>query len=524
MAASRDAAPLAELSDEIATFIRSLRHPILVEEEIEIVDLTAADWRLTVEFGKLLFSAWNPARSLARRVEGIAYRDRGRLGIFARKPGARETSTLEIRELTPPARAAHALGRDGYRRALLGMLAHEYPGWAIERASTRSDREHTFSAWYTRGFARQGRTAWAFLGLGEEETPAAADAVLAFGLIWLDWLRGNSERLVVPGLKLFLPASAAKTLAPRAAYLDHRAVDLELLAWRPGEPHPTKIDWRDYGNVETRLAPRRAGEALLERHRELLRKLLGDCLPRVDAVPDSTATVLSLRVLGLEVARIEGTLAPRISFGLEGQVRRLDENHPEEFRELVARALEVRRASTSEPESDFYRLQSERWLESLLIRDVTKVDPVLSPACVYPQVPAFAGSDRGVLDVLLTTRRGRLAVLELKVQEEINLPFQALDYWLRVKWLQERGQFQPFGYFPQTELAPRPPRLYLVSPAFRFHSTTDRLLRYFDPSIEVIRVGINESWRKNLRVLFRRENRATASHALSSQMPSEGIP
>jgi len=33
----------------------------------------------------------------------------------------------------------------------------------------------------------------------------------------------------------------------------------------------------------------------------------------------------------------------------------------------------------------------------------------------------------------------------LKVQEDINLPLQGLDYWLRVKWLQERGQFQPFG-------------------------------------------------------------------------------
>ncbi|MBZ5565861.1 MAG: hypothetical protein LAP13_26010 [Acidobacteriia bacterium] len=510
MAAPRDAARLEELRGEIAAFVKSLRHPIVVEEEVELFDLTAADWRLTVEFGKLLFSAWNPARSLTRRVEDIAYRDRGRLGVFARKPGGRETGTLEIRELAPAARAAHALGRDGYRRALLAMLAREYSGWTFERVSTRSDREHSLSAWYTRGCARQGRSAWAFLGLGSDETPAASDALLAFGLIWLDWLRSRSERVVVPGLKVFLPASATETLAHRAAYLDHRAVELELFAWQPGETRPTKVDWRDYGNVETRLAPRRAGEELLKRHGELLRKLLGDCLPRVDAIPDSTGSVLSLRVLGLEVARIEGHLAPRVYFGLEGQVRKLDENHPEEFREFVARALEIRRAGSTEPDSDFYRLQSERWLESLLIRDVTKVDPALSPAYVYLQVPAFAGSDRGVLDVLLAMRHGRLAVMELKVQEEINLPLQALDYWLRVKWLQERGQFQQFGYFPQTELAPRAPRLYLVSPAFRFHSTTDRLLRYFDPSIEVVKVGINESWRKGLRVLFRRESRAPA--------------
>ena len=240
----------------------------------------------------------------------------------------------------------------------------------------------------------------------------------------------------------------------------------------------------------------------------MLRNLLGDCLPRVDAVPDSSGTVLSLRVLGLEVARIEGHLAPRIYYGLEGQVSRLEENRPEDFRKFLARVLDMRCPGSAEPASDFYRLQSERWLESLLIRDVTKVDPALSPACVYPQVPAFAGSDRGVLDILLTTRHGRLAVMELKVQEEINLPLQALDYWLRVKWLQDRSQFRQFGYFPYTELASRAPLLYLVSPAFRFHSTTDRLLRYFAPSIEVIKVGINESWRKSVRVLFRRERHA----------------
>ena len=110
--------------------------------------------------------------------------------------------------------------------------------------------------------------------------------------------------------------------------------------------------------------------------------------------------------------------------------------------------LSIRRAPSPNYSSDLYRLQSERWLESMVVRDVTKLDPALLPTCIYPQVPAFSGMDRGVIDILLATRSGRLAVLELKVQEDINLPLQGLDYWLRVKWLQERGQFQEFGYFP----------------------------------------------------------------------------
>jgi hypothetical protein len=207
----------------------------------------------------------------------------------------------------------------------------------------------------------------------------------------------------------------------------------------------------------------------------------------------------------LEVARIEGQLAPRIYFGLEGRVRRLDASCRDEFGDFLREVRRIRCAGSPEPQHEFYRLQSERWLESLLFQDITRIDPALSPAHVYPQVPAFSGTDRGVIDLLTTTRRGRLAVVELKVQEEINLPLQGLDYWLRVNWLQKRNQFQESGYFLDCELAAAVPRLYLVSPAFRFHSTTEKLLSYFDRKIEVILIGINDSWRKEIKVLFRHQ-------------------
>jgi hypothetical protein len=493
------------LCDEIHAFLKPLRHPCVLEDEVERFDLTASEWRLSIEYGKLLFTAWNAARTMTRRLEEIAYRDRGRLGVFVRKPGGRESSLLEFREFADSASDTRAPDRAGFRKQLLAMLEREYPGRAFEKVSGRSDREHSFSTWYTRGMARQGRTAWAFLGLSEGESAGAADAVLAFALIWLDWLRSRSERVIVPGLKLFLPSAAVTLTAHRAAYLNHQALQLEILEWHPGEDHPTPVDLKDFGNVETHLVPRRQGEALLERHRDRLTNLLGNLLARVDVVPDSSGAFLSLRVLGLEVARVEGLLAPQVYFGLEGSMRKLEKDTQEEFRGFLARVLEARRAGSPQPSSEFYALQPERWLESLLVRDATKMDPALLPACVYPQVPAFSGTDRGVIDILLATRRGRLAVAELKLQEEINLPLQALDYWLRVKWLQERDQFRQFGYFPGVELAQTPPRLYLVCPAFRFHSTTQRLLRYLDPSIKVVQVGINDSWREGVKVLFRRE-------------------
>ena len=260
--------PLGELQGEIEALLGRLRHPVLVENEIELMDLTAAHWRLNIEFGKLIFSAWNSGRSFSRRVEEVAYRDQDRFGIFVRKPGGRETTTLEFRELRAPASVGRAAGRTAFRQQLMALLGRDYRGWKFERVSNRSDREHSFSAWYTRGLARQGSSAWAFLGLGEEEATAAQDSVLAFGLIWLDWLRGQADRVAITQLKLFLPPAAVRVIAHRAAYLDSRALHVEIYEWRVGQPSATLVELKDYGNVETRLAARRQAELLKENSRQ----------------------------------------------------------------------------------------------------------------------------------------------------------------------------------------------------------------------------------------------------------------
>jgi hypothetical protein len=46
------------------------------------------------------------------------------------------------------------------------------------------------------------------------------------------------------------------------------------------------------------------------------------------------------------------------------------------------------------------------------------------------------------------------------------------------------------------KLQPAPPLVYLVAPELRFHPTTDVLLRRLCPEMEVIRVGLAESWRR----------------------------
>ena len=149
--------------------------------------------------------------------------------------------------------------------------------------------------------------------------------------------------------------------------------------------------------------------------------------------------------------------------------------------------------------------QPEAMLEAIVRANPSLFDASLLPEPVYGQVPALAGGERGVIDLLAAGSHGRLAVLELKASADIHLPLQALDYWLRVRWHHDCGDFARHGYFPGLPLDPAPPRLIFIAPALQFHPTTETVLRYFSPLVEVTRIGLAVEWQKDLRVMLRLE-------------------
>jgi hypothetical protein len=143
-------------------------------------------------------------------------------------------------------------------------------------------------------------------------------------------------------------------------------------------------------------------------------------------------------------------------------------------------------------------------LQWLVVADVSVIDQRLDSGALYSQVPAFSASDRAMLDVLTTTHDGRLAAVELKADEDIHLPLQGLDYWLRVQWHHSREEFPRFGYFADRELSPEKALLYLAAPAFHVYPQTDVLPRYISPEIDWEFVGIDEPWREGVKVVFRK--------------------
>jgi hypothetical protein len=131
-------------------------------------------------------------------------------------------------------------------------------------------------------------------------------------------------------------------------------------------------------------------------------------------------------------------------------------------------------------------------------------------------VPAFAAADRAMLDLLTVTGGGRLAILELKASEDLHFPLQGLDYWIRVHWLQQQrsaageGELEKNGYFPGARLQHHPPLLFYIVPALHVHPSMDTVLQHFSPAIPWRLIALNEAWRSEPKVLFRKRGGDTA--------------
>ena len=164
-----------------------------------------------------------------------------------------------------------------------------------------------------------------------------------------------------------------------------------------------------------------------------------------------------------------------------------------------------------------FRMAPERWLESRLRSRLAELLPGLRGDLLYSQVPALSSGDRGMLDLLTLDRSARLVVLELKADEDLQLPLQALDYWIRVRALNADRQpaaapprlsrhSSAHGYFPGVEISPLPPRLVLAAPALRIHPANEPVLRYLSPEIEWELIALAEHWRRDLKIVFRKRS------------------
>lgn len=472
-----------------------------------LAELTGLQCELRRQGKNALIHLWSDERNLTRRVLHVKEQSAGRIMLEVQRFGHARPGRLEFLR-TDSQRAAGLITREQFRARLWRFLAERFPDALVESLSVARDLEHSFSGLYVRGRMREGHRLWPFLAVSPTETSTTIDGILTFGLLWLDWTRNHAERHAVEGLRLFVPEGASRVLCERALALAP-AARTEIFEYVEKESRIRKTDPADAGNIESGLIFRRDIEATLAAAQPitaLVRSLASakpgaaEIFAEIETRVLPGAKEVAFCFLGLEFARWS---ADGVQFGLGDFPETLSKSTEPALRRLIRRLDNYRNSLASETNHILYRAAPERWLETIIREDPTKVDAQLDPAHLYSQVPALAAGDRGVLDLLGITRRGRLVIMELKASEDIQMPVQAVDYWLRVRRHQREGEFQHCGYFCGIEIDPQPPLVWLVAPGLRFHPATDVLLKYISPDIHVTRIGLNENWRQGPKVIFR---------------------
>lgn len=530
-----EAAVLAALAAMVENYITENPAAAILEDGRVLFDMRSARYSIAESHGRCVLQLWSDERNLVRTVVSVQHRA-GCLRMTTRRMGAAKPSALEVvpsrDRRTPTAREA---SRRQYMRLLERVLLRAFPDWKTEGLRAATDLEHSFGPAYVRGHLFRGTAAEAVIGVGADESSATVEGVLTLGLLWLDYCREHSlnkrGNRHYGGLKVIMPQDAAQTTAERMVWLNHGAAAFQLFTLDERSEELVEIDFRDTGNVQSRLVHAFDASAALKRAQSGVARVMSlvpsAARARVEIRARSAAEV-GLLLHGLEFARVRNAASAHsfareeeISFGAAANETKLEDETEPMCRELLAR-LFLSRQADGEHADPLFRLQPERWLESGLRIHLEEFLPGLRGEFLYSQVPAISGGERGMLDLLTLDRNGRLIVLEVKADEDMHLPLQGLDYWIRVHALnadrqvkanRDFGAFERNGYFAGAEISPRAPKLLLIAPALRIHPSNEIVLRYLSPQVDWELIAVSEHWRRDLKVVFRKRSSAPISVA-----------
>jgi hypothetical protein len=524
---------VVEAGASAAILARSLEeyladHPgaAVLEDGRILFDMRRARYAIRENHGRCLLQVWSEERNLSRSVIEIEPRAQC-LRLMTRRMGVTKPQALELvptcDRRTPTARDA---ARKTYQRLLERVLTRAFIGMKPDGFRSAMDLEHSFGPAYVRGKLLHGTAAEAVIGVSASESGTTIDGILTLGILWLDHCRKKGDgRRHFGGLKVIVPPDAWRTTAERMAWLNHAAADFKLFTLDERSEELTEVDFRDTGNLESRLVHAFSHDAAIGRCKAGIERLMGLVPPGAQArveIRASSASEVGLLLHGLEFARVRQVSATHsfaghdeVTFGAGVNETPLLEENEALARELFLRLFHSRHAGGTHSDA-LFRLQPERWLEARVKEEIVAILPGLREGQIYAQVPALSAGDRGMLDLLALDGNARLTVIELKADEDLHLPLQALDYWIRVRALnadrrpdgggRALSAFERQGYFEGTGISELEPRLLLGAPALRIHPANEPVLRYLSPQVEWELMAVGEHWRRELKVVFRKRS------------------
>ncbi len=461
---------------------------------------------LSVMQHRLIFSCWTEKGARLWRVVGWDWTGEKLLLQARRRMGA-ERALLELipRASAKAIIASVAAAREKRPEKLAHIACGNLPGAKVERAA--------LSPGIRRG--QPGRYARIILRLPHERVGVTAtvassearnvDALLSSALLWFTRLRERFRPPYIGKLWLVIERQTREAARQRVVLLrDELRNMIELYeldeAWEqlaPVRPLERKELWQ---KRLARFPPVAAG-----RISESVKKISAQAANAIDVV--SSRHGETLRYHGLPFARARVVMdRERIWFGIEGSSRRLlDDRNREDWTKLLRDLEGHRHARASDQRHALYRASGEAWLESILRRDITRLDPGLIIAPLHAQFRTSHGGPTGArpIDLLALRQDGRLVVIELKVSEDREHVFQGVDYWRRVEAHRRRGHIAKAALFGDRKISDESPLVYLVAPLLRFHPSFATLARVVASDIEIYRFDINEDWRAGVRVMRR---------------------
>ena len=472
------------------------------------VPIGKGEWELETAHDALLFS-YRTERGALRiwRVAGWEWTGAILHLSAARRMGAERA----VLELTPRASVGEGIAQlAAARRAacekLAALVCDATENARVERATLSTGARRSEPGRYARIILRRaGREQIAVTGavvaLGAHEV----DAFLGSALLWWMRLGEKSKRLHAQALWLVVTHELKDATAERLALLRE---DVR----RTLKLYETDEGWQNLSPVALpELEQTFAGAS---RFRRAPREELTEEAARIVALAPEAIDAArarhgeTLRFHGLAFARVRSWMRrERVWFGAGRAPRVLleDDNWPQ-LAKLIDELREHRRAESTDHRHAFYTSAPEAWLESLLRRDITRLDPGLRLAPLYAQFhTATRNESTGArpVDLLALRRDGRLVVVELKVSEDAALPLQGADYWRRISTYHRAGHIGRARLFGDAEISDESPLVYLVAPLLRYHRAFATLARAISPEIEMYRFDINEDWRAGVRVARR---------------------
>ena len=463
---------------------------------------------MTVAHQRLVFSCWTEKGNRVWRIVGWDWNGQ----LLELETARRFGHERALIQLVPRISAKHVAAtirgaRELRCRQLAQLAAQLEPKTTIERLGLSRGTRPAQPGRYAQVVLLRRRARIAVTGPVVPSQPAAVDAFLSSALLWFERKSGHVKPPRVEQLWLIVSPELLKPMLYRVALL------------RSGLRNVVKVFTVD--DELTLLTEERCPDK-----QELWKKKLGRFPPVAAAATSELSSMIiasapdaidvvharhgeTLRFHGLPFASVRALLGhERIWFGINRAHRRvLDETTWDEWQNLLRDLHKHRSATTLDHRHAFYRAAPEAWLESLLRRDITKLDPGLIIAPLHAQFRTARGAKLGIrpIDLLALRQDGRLVVIELKVSEDREHVLQGADYWRRVEAHRRRRHIAKAKLFGARAISDEPPLVYLVAPTLRVHPSFETLAQCLSPDIEIYRFDINEDWRSGVRVMRRKK-------------------